>query len=372
MMTFTPLPAIRPSEESDNHPCPAAEASPALPMTGASPSGMPTANETGADSVSPQDHGPTGTGKQDLIPSPTTNSVPSTETATLTNGAYALELIHRQTRRLGKLQPAVMADEDPEPLHQLRVSLRRLRTALRQFAPALELPGSVSESRISSVARRTSLTRDLDVLRERLEQHILPVLPEEEREAFRPVLKRLAKDRRKSFEGLREALHSSRYLKLLARLHKWQKKPRFTAIGKSSLNRWMFEWLVPISSGLFLHPGWCCDDPRAVELHDLRKRIKGVRYASENLEPFLDDTISSWIREMKRAQDNLGDLHDLQVLETALSDRSLPVTLRELPEMAREIQQQQVDRWRQWREQADRLCSDDGRRAIHQHLLRLA
>ena len=86
----------------------------------------------------------------------------------LTSGAFAQELIHRQIRRLGKLQAEVLADRDPEPLHQLRVSLRRLRTALLQFGPALELPESVSERRIAAVARRTSLCRDLDVLQLRL------------------------------------------------------------------------------------------------------------------------------------------------------------------------------------------------------------
>jgi hypothetical protein len=54
----------------------------------------------------------------------------------LSSGAYALDLIQRQVRRLGKLQGEVLADCDPEPLHQLRVSLRRLRTALSQFGPA--------------------------------------------------------------------------------------------------------------------------------------------------------------------------------------------------------------------------------------------
>jgi CHAD domain-containing protein len=370
-MTTTPSPAGTPSEALVARGPHLGEARSPDPLPAAVPIGSSTHEEATAGQLPALGQGRRGPADH----TPGSAGAPSTDTpilTTLTNGAYALELIQRQTRRLGKLQPEVMADADPEPLHQLRVSLRRLRTALRQFAPALELPGSVSESRIASVARRTGLTRDLDVLRERLEQRILPALPEGEQEAFAPAIRRLARDRRQSFESLREALHSSRYLKLLARLHKWQRKPRFTAIGESSLQRWLFEWLVPISSPLFLHPGWFCDDPRAKELHDLRKRIKGVRYASENLEPFLDDTIGAWIRELKQAQDNLGDLHDLQVLAAALSDRSLPVTLKELPEMGREIQRQQAERWRQWQEQAQRLSCEDGRRAIHQHLLRLA
>jgi hypothetical protein len=52
------------------------------------------------------------------------------EAQSLTSGAFAQELIHRQIRRLGKLQGQVLADRDPEPLHQMRVSLRRLRTGI--------------------------------------------------------------------------------------------------------------------------------------------------------------------------------------------------------------------------------------------------
>ena len=85
------------------------------------------------------------------------------------SGAHAALLIQRQTRRLGKLQPDVLADQDPEPLHQVRVSLRRLRTVLQQFAPALVLPDTISDRRIAKVARHTGLTRDLDVLQQRLQ-----------------------------------------------------------------------------------------------------------------------------------------------------------------------------------------------------------
>jgi len=152
-----------------------------------------------------------------------------------TSGAFALELIERQTRRLGKLQPEVLADRDPEPLHQLRVSLRRLRTALAQFGPALELPESVESGRIAAVARRTSLCRDLDVLRLKLAGHLLPCLPESEQRIMASAMKRLGRERAQAFESLQEGLCHSRYLKLLARLHKWQRKPHFTTIGQLPL-----------------------------------------------------------------------------------------------------------------------------------------
>jgi len=45
-------------------------------------------------------------------------------------GDLALGLIQQQVRRLGQLHHAVLADEDPEALHKLRISLRRLRSGL--------------------------------------------------------------------------------------------------------------------------------------------------------------------------------------------------------------------------------------------------
>jgi CHAD domain-containing protein len=289
----------------------------------------------------------------------------------LSCGAYALDLIQRQTRRLGKLQPEVLADADPESLHQLRVSLRRLRTALHQFAPALSLPQAITDARIAGVARRTGLTRDLDVMRERLEDTILPALPESEQNDLRPALRRLAKDRRRAFEGLTEALTEARYLKLLARLHKWQAKPTFTDLGHRPLHRWLFEWQVPIAAGLFLHPGWFAADPAAKDLHDLRKRIKGVRYAFENLQPFLDQALQSWVARLKQAQDDLGELHDLQVLELALADRDRSRPPSGFPALEAEIRRLQNDRWNLWRQQAETMASDAGRQGLHRHLLAL-
>jgi CHAD domain-containing protein len=291
------------------------------------------------------------------------------DAASVSSGAHALALIQRQTRRLGTLHRSVLADADPEPLHQLRVSLRRLRTALAQFAPALVLPATISDPRIAKVARRTGLTRDLDVMGERLKTSLVPSLPRGERSALRPALRRLARERRQAFGGLEQALTGAGYLNLLARLHKWQRKPVFTAVGTALLEDRLLEWKVPIVSGLFLHPGWWADDPASPDLHDLRKRIKGVRYALENLEAFLDPDVLNWITELKQAQDDLGDLHDLDVLRSRFIDRGRSGLAGSFPVLETEIQRQRSDRWRQWRERAAEMGSAAGRLRVHRHLL---
>lgn len=289
----------------------------------------------------------------------------------LTSGAFAQELIHRQIRRLGKLQAEVLADREAEPLHQMRVSLRRLRTALLQFGPALELPESVSECRIAAVARRTSLCRDLDVLQLRLRQHLLPRLPSEEQRSLEGAMKRLSRDRAQAFGTLAEALHSSRYLKLLERLNKWQKRPRFTSLGEQRLLPWLVDWQAPFTAGLFLHPGWAVEDPASEALHGLRKRIKEARYSLENLERWCEPPLLAWIEDLRQAQEHLGELHDLQILYRNLADSHSLRKRSALPMLRAELKSQQLQHWLRWRELAKPLLSDAKRHTLQRQLVAL-
>lgn len=289
----------------------------------------------------------------------------------LTSGEFALDLIRRQTRRLGNLQAEVLADRDLEPLHQLRVSLRRLRTAMGQFAPALDFPDGVSVRRIAVVARRTGLCRDLDVLHGRLRDQFLPRLPEGEQDSLEGAMKRLGQDRAQAFSTLQEALHSSRYLKLLARLHKWQHKPRFTALGRLPLMPWLPDWQAPFTAGLFLDPGWFEADPLAETLHALRKRIKQARYSLEHFDQWCEPALRGWIQDLRAAQDHLGDLHDLQILHRnfILGD-SLKKSLK-LPVLQAELEAQQQLCWIQWRELAERIYTESHRHMVQRQLQQL-
>ena len=292
------------------------------------------------------------------------------QVATLTCGAFAQELIQHQIRKLGKLQGEVLANRDPEPLHQLRVSLRRLRTALDQFAPALDLPNGVSQRRIGSVARRTGLCRDLDVLEQRLRLEILPKLPEGEQHTLKRAMRWLAEDRAKAFATLQDALQGSRYLKLLARLSRWQKQPSFTPLGLLPMLPWLSDWQAPFTVALFLHPGWLVEDPFSETLHDLRKCIKRARYAMENLEAWCSPPLLDWIEDLRQAQDHLGNLHDLQILQSSFRKDERLWATSQMPVMRAELVSLQRLHWLQWRELALRMHQVGNRHAI-QHQLQM-
>ena len=84
-------------------------------------------------------------------------------------GEHAHTLIGDRLARLVALQAEVLADRDPEPLHQMRVSFRRLRSTLEQFSPALLLPDAADPERIARYGPRqvARLLADPGIVRNR-------------------------------------------------------------------------------------------------------------------------------------------------------------------------------------------------------------
>jgi CHAD domain-containing protein len=298
--------------------------------------------------------------------------IPSTRIpSTLTNGAFAQQLIDRSTRRLVGLQAEVLDDHDPEPLHQMRVAMRRLRTALRQFGPALLLPEEVHEQAIARVARRLGRARDLDVLGQRLDERLLPQLPEAEQRALRPVRRQLRRERQLAGEQLAEVLRGGRYLKLLAQLQRWQKQPHFTPLGALPLRDWLVEWQTPELAAILAHPGWFVADLEGdlTQVHALRKQCKHARYALEPLQPFTGRHCSTWAERFRHWQDLLGELNDLEVLRQAIETQRGQPLEQGLPQLQALLQASGAQLWQQWRGEAQAQLAPRRRRRLFQDLL---
>ncbi|MFM7676050.1 MAG: CHAD domain-containing protein [Synechococcus sp.] len=281
-------------------------------------------------------------------------------------GSHAAGLIQRQHQRLEKLLPEVLRNEDPEALHQLRVSLRRLRTQLRQFAPALRLPRGVSERKLARITRVTGLSRDLDVLGERLAQDLLPLLDPAHDGLVRGLQTELRQRRRRAFRRLENVLTSEGTRTLLERLAGWLEAPDFTSLGQEPIGPWLPDWHGALVGGLFLEAGWHAQDPRDGSLHQLRKRLKGVRYGHENLEAFLGEAGLRWIQHCRSAQEVLGELHDLQVLAAVLEGQ---VHRRTKPRhaitpLAQALEERLGQCWGRWRSLAPTLLEPGRRREL--------
>ena len=291
--------------------------------------------------------------------------------AQLSCGAYAADLIGQRVRRLVSLQADVLADRDPEPLHQMRVCCRQLRSTLEQFDAALLLPEQVTPRRVAKVGHQLGLTRDLDVLRERIEQQLLPGLPAGELQLLQRFFKALRRERRHAFDALEQTIKGRRYLKLLSRLQGWLRQPQFTPMGVQPVIDWLPDLAQVAVQELTLQPGWHVDDLEAAgaaeALHELRRRIKRARYGLRNLCD-LESRFQPWCDQFKRMQGDLGDLNDLQLLEQAL-DHHLDLDLdTQLPVLRSRLLECRQQAWQRWQVAAAELKQPAGRRQLQQLL----
>jgi len=286
-------------------------------------------------------------------------------------GEHGAGLLRQQTKALVRWHGPVLENRDPEPLHQMRVAMRRLRTTLDQVGPALVLPKLVTAERVAKPLRRLGMARDLDVLGQRLEQGLLPQLSKAEARQLKPVLKQLRRERELAHGAVVATLQSSSYLALVAQLQGWLKDPQFSAWGESALDGWVWELQLPALAELFLHPGWL-----VVELGDqveavlgLRIAIKLARYGLEAIGPMAGRSTRRWIQRLKAAQDLLGELNDGEVLRRAM-DSQIPQGLDEaMPELLVLLDHQRQELWQQWRRQARSMNTSRQRRLLLQALL---
>ena len=292
--------------------------------------------------------------------------------ASCSNGELAVALVAQHVARVVALQGPVLADEEPEPLHQMRVAMRRLRTSLRQFSPALVLPSGVSDQRIAKSVRRLGMARDLDVLRERLDNDLLPALPLQEQAGLKPVFRQLRRERRLAYGHLVDVLRGRSHLELLARLQDWLRRPQFTPLGEEPLHRWVGEWQLPAVFQLFLHPGWWAEDPiaQADLVHNLRKQIKDTRYRLENLRGSGGRHQRHTIAHFRNIQDLLGELHDLEVLAKAIDNQMPQGLAADLPVLAGLLDARRRQCWELWRQEAGMLSGSRARRALLEGLQR--
>ncbi|OLP17540.1 hypothetical protein BST81_14490 [Leptolyngbya sp. 'hensonii'] len=309
-----------------------------------------------------------------------------------TYGDYAHQMIQQQYKKLLKLESAVLQDVDPEPLHEMRVAMRRLRTALHVFDTVLELPSELTGKAIAKVSRILGTVRDLDVLSADLQTRYAPHLSESEQKKFQRVLEGMQRQRVKAFARLQKTLQGETYTTLKQTLQSWLKHPSYTPLAQIPITQIVPDLLAPLISCLLLHPAWMVattfregqmkilkkSGTQAIDrdlerysevLHDLRKQMKGVRYQAEFFANFYGPAYADQIRDFKTIQDLLGQLQDSAVLQEFLVDR-LNVNLKEeFPSLLQYLHQLRIELWQTWRPLQQRYLSPEFRQQLRLQIL---
>lgn len=287
---------------------------------------------------------------------------------TLSNTAY--QALHRHLRKVSKFEPGVLRDRDVEAVHQMRVGLRRLRTALEVFSPYLLLPKAITVRRVKELSGVLSPVRDLDVMAESLKTQYYPVLPQAEQSQLSKLIKKISKQREIFLDRAIQILRGDRYQKLQLGLQEWLAQPQYQPMGEIAVTTVAPDLLLPLLSQVLLHPAWQIavswltpQEPELIEvdqpgyllqqegecLHDLRKHIKRLRYQLELFTPLYPETYATQVQAWGQLQDLLGEIHDGVVLGQFFQ-RQLNLELsKSSPELAALIAQQQQEHWLAWR-----------------------
>ena len=314
------------------------------------------------------------------------------KTTVKTLGDAASGAIEKYFRKTVEHEAEVLKDKDAEELHQMRVGLRRLRSAVTGFAPVLDLPKEASEGKIGKVGRILGTLRDLDVMLESLQNTYYPNLPADEQKVLDKALLYLLKQRHRALKGVREVLEHKTYQSLKESIENWLDHPQYRAIEHLSISEVLPDLLLPQVSEFFLHPAWLlgteyedgkvkvADDlnAEAVEqklaaegtiLHDLRKQAKRVRYLMNLFGDFYGESYEVYVEEVKAVQECLGNIQDSEVLGEFLTDFVDRDLKKELPKLADILAKNRYTAWQEWQVLQRRYLNSDIRQGLRSVLI---
>ncbi len=223
-------------------------------------------------------------------------------------------------------QPAADAGQDPEGVHQLRVGVRRLRSALALFRKLLpEEPAASLRQELRWLGGETGPARDLDVF---LAERLGPILRHRRDDG---ALKRLRDEalaaRAEAYDRVRAALRSSRAARLLLSLGRWHAARAWRDQPLNETSARLFAPALDAARPLLarrhrkaLALGRDLQGRSVAELHALRIQMKKLRYAAEFLRSlFPPKRADRFIRRTARLQDVLGHLNDVAMAEALLA-----------------------------------------------------
>lgn len=224
-------------------------------------------------------------------------------------------------------QAAAIDGRDPEGVHQMRVALRRLRSALsvfRKLIPPDQLTWLQTEAKRTIGALGDA--RDWDVFQAEL---LAPVLASRPGDPGLEALRNRARARaRSSYRRARTFLQSSDYTRFVLSFGQWleqcgwREQQDFEAAAKRARPIVSFaKQLLNKRRKRVVVKGENFAELSVEQRHELRIALKKLRYAVEFFKPVFDaKAVKPFLLGVKQLQEDLGHLNDVAVAETLLAD----------------------------------------------------
>lgn len=220
-------------------------------------------------------------------------------------------------------EASVRAAAGADSVHQLRVAVRRLRSALIAFA---DLMPADERRRVSKsvrwIAQQCGHARELDVFKSDVIEPLHKRLPDDA--AVMEFARLIERQRDEAYAAVTATLDDKRYTETLLALEGWIEGDRWKEGAGSGVDIPVRDFARAVLKRLHRKT---VKGIKAVEkldepaLHELRIRAKKLRYSAEFFRSlFRDKAAKSYIAALTAVQDSLGTLNDGAVARRIVAD----------------------------------------------------
>jgi CHAD domain-containing protein len=233
-------------------------------------------------------------------------------------GDVVLAYLREHAARLKSLDPLVRADE-PDAVHQMRVTTRRLRSTLQSFGKIIPRSGSAEMlAELKWLGGVLGEARDAEVLASRLAHNVRTIPPELVLgPAEARVQRHFAPIQAAARKHVLAALDSARYFALRDALDELLADPPLSPeadrpadrVLPATARRTYRRTRRRIRQAGQTPPG----GGQEAAYHEARKAAKRARYAGEAVSPALGQDARRFTKQMKKIQSVLGDHQDAVV-----------------------------------------------------------
>ena len=213
--------------------------------------------------------------------------------------------------------PGVVAGDDAEEVHAMRVAARRMRAAWRVFGDGFERD-AVRRYRdeLRDIGARLGAVRDLDVLVDILVTYS-GQRSRHQRAGLEPLLAAWRAERETRRADLVAAVGSERFADFIVDYRALVETPELAARATPRNAPGLVRNRMPATLWSAYQAVWAFDGDLAradlATLHELRIAAKWLRYTLEFVREPLEPQATALIRPVVALQDHLGDQHDQHV-----------------------------------------------------------
>ncbi len=245
--------------------------------------------------------------------------------------AHAFQTISRNALHQLIANVPMMSSRNPEALHQMRIAVRRMRTAISVFGDVIR-DGQVEtiKGEMKWLNRELSPARDHDTFEEEVMNPLRKQHPDDR--GLKNLSFTLARRRVRNYKRAQNAVHSQHFSKLLIETFAWIEIGEWVTTT-DELARMRRDWPIEtFAADQLTHrrkqvkkKGRNLEKLDPARRHKLRIQVKKTRYATEFFANLFRDRKAARRRTrllsaLKRLQSSLGGLNDVMTRKTLCAE----------------------------------------------------